>query len=146
MIDKQHLTPLAHSAQNTCFGCGPANSVGLHLEFFVAEDLTVICDTTLSNQYEGPPGCLHGGIIATLLDEIMSKANRAHGHTAVTRKLEVEYLRPIPSGAPIRLEGHLPHTDGRKLFPTARILNAHGTVLATATALFIVYDPSRHKY
>ena len=137
MIEKQNLTPLAHSAQNTCFGCGPASTVGLHLEFFVTEDRRIVCETVVSSAYEGAPGWAHGGIIATMLDEVMSKANRANGHIAVTRKLEVEYLRPVPSGQPIRLEGQLERVDGRKLFLTGRILDARGSVLATGTAVFI---------
>jgi uncharacterized protein (TIGR00369 family) len=139
------LTPLPHSAQNHCFGCGPENSVGLKLRFYLSADHTVVAVATLGNQYEGPPGYLHGGILANLLDEVMSKANRARGHIALTRKLEVEYLRPVPSTKPFRLEGSLLRVEGRKLFPTARILNAEGTVLATASALFIEFDPNRHK-
>ena len=142
----ENLSPLPHGTQNLCFGCGPANSVGLHLTFYAAPDHSIVSVVTLGNQYEGPPGYLHGGIIATMLDEVMSKANRAQGHVALTRKLEVEYLRPIPSTQPIRLEASLTRIEGRKLFPTARILNARSTVLATATALFIEYDPSRHNF
>ncbi len=65
----EKLTPFAHTAQNTCFGCGPANPGGLHLEFFLAPDRSVVCSATISNLFEGPPGCLHGGIITTLPDE-----------------------------------------------------------------------------
>ena len=39
----ENLTPMAHAAQNRCFGCGEANPVGLHLEFFLAEDHSVVC-------------------------------------------------------------------------------------------------------
>ena len=49
--------------------------------------------------FDGHPGYLHGGIIVTLLDEAMSKAVRAIGPLRMTRKMEVEYLRPVPSGA-----------------------------------------------
>ncbi|HEY9127860.1 MAG TPA: PaaI family thioesterase [Acidobacteriaceae bacterium] len=131
------LTPLYHGAQNHCFGCGQANSVGLHLNFAVAPDHTVACDAVVSDNYEGPPGYLHGGIIATLLDEAMSKANRAHGVTAMTRQMQVEYLRPVPSQMPIRIEGGVTRSEGRKHWTTARILNAEGVILAHASALFI---------
>ena len=55
------------------------------------------------NQFEGHPGFLHGGIIATLLDETMSKAVRARGLTAMTRHMEVDYKRPVPS---LRADSH----------------------------------------
>ena len=68
----QNLTPLAHAAQNRCFGCGQANGIGLHLEFFLGDDGRVVCLAAIADTYEGPPGYVHGGIIATLLDETMS--------------------------------------------------------------------------
>lgn len=134
---QDNLAPLYHGAQNHCFGCGLANPVGLRLKFSIAPDHAVICDATVSDNYEGPPGYLHGGIIATLLDEAMSKANRANGVTAMTRQMQVEYLKPVPSNEPIRIEGRVTRSEGRKHWTTAQILNAKGAILASATALFI---------
>ena len=135
------LTPLFHGAQNHCFGCGAVNEVGLRLKFSVAEAedslSTVIAHAAISDRYEGPPGYLHGGIIATLLDEAMSKANRAQGVTAMTRQMSIEYLRPVPSGTAIRIEGSVTRSEGRKHWAEARIANTEGITLASATALFI---------
>ena len=131
------LTPLFHGAQNRCFGCGQANPVGLKLEFSKSAEGAVQSDTVISDQYEGPRGCVHGGIIATLLDEAMSKANRAQGVTAMTRQMQVEYLRPVPSGAPIRIEGRVTRSEGRKHWTEASIQSSNGDRLAHATGLFI---------
>jgi uncharacterized protein (TIGR00369 family) len=133
----EKLTPMAHRAQNRCFGCGQANGTGLRLEFLLAEDGTVVCLPTIPDSFEGPAGYLHGGIIATLLDEAMSKSVRARGLTAMTRQMEVEYLRPVHSGAPIRLEGRLVRSEGRKHWSEARILNPRGHVLAEGKGLFV---------
>ncbi len=133
----EKLTPLTHKAQNRCFGCGPANPAGLHLEFLLAEDGSIVCLPTISADFEGPSGYLHGGIIATLLDETMSKSVRAVGRTAVTCQLEVEYLRPVPSATPIRLEGRVVRSEGRKHWTEAKILNARGTTLAQGKGLFV---------
>ncbi|MGO8758848.1 MAG: PaaI family thioesterase [Terracidiphilus sp.] len=129
-------TPLAHSANNHCFGCGPANSTGLRLEFFLAPDGSVVSMPVVPGAFDGHPGYLHGGIIATLLDEAMSKAVRAQGHPSVTRKLEVEYLRPVPSGAELRIEAHVVRSDHRKHWTEASIVNAEGVVLAHGKGLF----------
>jgi len=137
------LTPLYHGAQNHCFGCGQGNPVGLRLNFSVSADGVVVCDATISDNYEGPPGYLHGGIIATLLDEAMSKANRAQGVTAMTRQMEVQYLRPVPSKNPIRITGKVTRSEGRKHWAEAQIHNAEGTLLAQASALFIAVSLSR---
>ena len=133
----ENLTPMAHAAQNRCFGCGPANPAGLHLEFLLAADDSVVCLAAIPDTFEGPHGYLHGGIIATLMDETMSKAVRASGLTAMTRQMEIDYLRPVPSGAPIRMEGCVQRSEGRKHWTTARILDEKGTVLATGKGLFI---------
>jgi len=130
-------TLLTHSAQNNCFGCGQSNPVGLHLLFSQTPDHTVFCDALIPENYEGPPGYLHGGIIATLLDEAMSKANRARGVTAMTRQMQVDYLRPVPSNATIRIQGHVTRIEGRKHWAEAQILSADGKLLAQATGLFI---------
>jgi uncharacterized protein (TIGR00369 family) len=134
---QENLTPLAHAAQNRCFGCGQANPVGLHLEFFLADDGSVVSMPTVPTTYEGPPGYLHGGIIATLLDEAMSKAVRTRGTVAMTRHMEVEYLRPVRSGSPIRVEGRVMRSDGRKNWLEAKIVDEGGVVLAEAKGVFI---------
>jgi uncharacterized protein (TIGR00369 family) len=133
----EKLTPMAHIAQNRCFGCGPASTIGLHLEFLLAEDGAVVCLPTIPERYEGPPGYLHGGIIATLLDEAMSKTVRARGLKAVTGRMEIDYRRPVRSAAPIRMEGRLLRSEGRKHWTEARILDARGHVLAEAKGIFI---------
>lgn len=128
---------MAHTAQNRCFGCGAANPVGLHLEFLLAEDRSVVCFAQLADTFEGHPGYAHGGIIATLLDEAMSKAVRARGFSAMTRHLEIDYLRPVPTGKPLRFEGHVTRNEGRKHWTEAKILNAEGSLLAHGKGLFI---------
>ncbi|KAA6465074.1 PaaI family thioesterase [Acidobacteria bacterium AB60] len=133
----ENLTPLAHAAQNRCFGCGRANAVGLRLDFFLSEDKRVVCLPQVPDSYEGPPGYVHGGIIATLLDEAMSKAVRSHGLVAMTRHMEVDYRRPVKSGTPLRLEGSLTNSQGRKHWTEARILDAAGVTLATGKGLFV---------
>jgi uncharacterized protein (TIGR00369 family) len=137
----ENLTPLAHAAQNRCFGCGQANPTGLHLEFLLAEDHSVVSLPAIPDSFEGPTGHLHGGIIATLLDETMSKSIRARGFIAMTRHMEVEYLRPVPSRAQLRLEGRLTHNEGRKHWAEATILDAEGATLARGKGLFIEVRP-----
>jgi len=128
---------MAHSAQNRCFGCGPANPSGLHLEFLLAPDGSVVSMATVTDAFEGPQGYVHGGVIATLLDETMSKAVRARGLTAMTRHMEIDYKRPVPSGVPVRLEGSVVRSEGRKHWTEAAVLNADGTPLAQGKGLFI---------
>jgi uncharacterized protein (TIGR00369 family) len=135
------LTPLPHGAMNRCFGCGPENRMGLRLKFFVDSQGTVVCHTRLARRFAGPPGHAHGGIIATLLDEAMSKANRARSVTAMTRHIEVDYLRPVPLSAELTLTARHVSASGRRHHCEAQIADAAGQVLATAKAVFVAVDP-----
>jgi uncharacterized protein (TIGR00369 family) len=136
------LKPLSHGAQNHCFGCGEANTSGLRLKFFVDDHKQVVAKVRLARRFEGPPGYAHGGVIATLLDEAMSKANRLHGVVAMTRQMEIEYLRPVPLQQTITLAGRRTAHQGRKHHCEAEIIDASGTVLARGKALFIAIDRS----
>jgi uncharacterized protein (TIGR00369 family) len=140
-----NLTPLAHAASNRCFGCGPANATGLQLEFFLAPDGAVVSLPTVGDAFEGHPGFLHGGVIVTLLDEAMSKAVRATGRVAVTRNIEVDFLRPVLSGAPLRLEGRVVRSDGRKHWAESEIVDAEGKLLAQAKGLFLEITQDQKK-
>ncbi len=124
-----------------CFGCGPANPEGLHLVFTLDADArTATALVNLTRNHEGPPGHIHGGIIATLMDEAMSKLNRPLGVIAMTRHMEVDYLRPSPLGRELILQGHHVRREGRKLFHEAKLQSAEGLLLAKARGVFIVID------
>jgi acyl-CoA thioesterase FadM len=63
----------------------------------------------------------------------------------MTRQMEVDYLAPVPSGAPIRIEGRVTGHEGRKHWTEARIVKADGTELAKAKALFIAIRVRSHE-
>ncbi len=136
---------------NHCFGCGPANPQGLHLVFTTdtsnPDAITATAHLQLDRMHEGPPGHIHGGILATLFDEAMSKLNRPLNVLAMTRHMEVDYLRPAPLYQPLVLiSRHLNRptqqdgTPGRKLIHEAELQLPDCTVLARAKGLFIVID------
>ena len=139
------LMPLAHSAHNRCFGCGQANPTGLQLEFLRAADGAVVSLPVVREAFDGHPGVLHGGIIAAILDEAMSKAVRALGRPSMTRKMEVDYLSPVPSGAPLRIEGRVVRNEGRKFWTEAVIADAEEVLLARSHGLFIEIQPEAKK-
>lgn len=131
---------------NHCFGCGTANPEGLHLEFVVdaadPEAITATARVRLTRVHEGPPGYIHGGIIATLLDEAMSKLNRPLNVLAMTRSLRVDYLKPSPLETTLLLVGKHVKRDGRKVVHTAALMLEDGTVLAHGEGFFLAIDPA----
>jgi uncharacterized protein (TIGR00369 family) len=138
---RAELQPLSHGALNQCFGCGQVNNTGLRLKFFVDAEHKIVCRARIAKRFQGPPGYAHGGIIATLLDEAMSKANRQFGILAMTRQMEVDYLKPVPLSTPIVLTADYRGGEGRKHRCEAQIAAEDGTVLARGKALFISVDP-----
>ena len=134
---QEDLVPMPQSAESLCFGCSASNPVGLRLSFFLSPDRSVVAYPTVSDEFTGMRGYLHGGILATLLDEAMSKSLRAHQISALTRQMEVNYLRPVPSQRRLRLEGRLLRSEGRKHWSEARILDERGHTLAESTGLFV---------
>jgi uncharacterized protein (TIGR00369 family) len=126
-----------------CFGCAPENKTGLHLRFQEnLENGSVECEFRMPRRFEGPPGHLHGGIIATILDEAMGKLNRQKGVVAVTRHIAVDYLQPVPLATRLRVVAWSVQVEGRKHFHAAEIRTPEGDVLAQAEGIFVTVDPA----
>src|ERR1700759_4577658 len=132
-------TPTIDERANHCFGCGPANPQGLHLIFTTdtsdPEHITATAHVQLDRMHEGPPGHIHGGIVATLLDEAMSKLNRPFNVLAMTRHMEIDTPKRPPFPQPLTLIGRHHRRDGRKLFHHAELQDQSGEVLARAKGL-----------
>ncbi|CAN5214623.1 MAG: PaaI family thioesterase [Nocardioides sp.] len=97
----------------------------------------MVADHTFDNRHVGAPGIVHGGAVATVIDDLYGFALYLVGTPAVTRQLTVDYRAPVLIGVPYRLEAHLTSQEGRKLFLQASLTSLEGSVLATSTAVFI---------
>jgi hypothetical protein len=89
--------------------------------------------------YEGPPGCVHGGVIAAAFDEVLGFAQSLGGRPGMTGTLTVKYRRPTPLDTDLIFEGWVDRIEGRKIFTQGRCL-ADGVVTAEAEGLFISVD------
>lgn len=127
--------------QNHCFACGKDNPDGMRLRFYLDETAREsICRFKLPRRYQGPPGHAHGGIIATILDEAMGKVNKLRSVVALTKSMNIEYLRPVPLGKPLTVKGREQTVVGREHTNIAEIINEKGEVLARSTGIFIAVD------
>ena len=124
-----------------CFACGPKNPFGLKLSFREQDD-TYISEFTGQKQHQGYDGIMHGGIVSTLLDEIMARYIYAKGLTAVTARLEVRYLKPTPIGVPLLIKGRITKSRGRIYETAGSIELPDGTITAEGSAKVFVTDPS----
>ena len=132
--------------ENPCFGCGAANPHGMRLEFDRDDERQRVRGKfRLGPEYQGAIGFVHGGIIATVLDEVMSKVSRFSDVHTVTAELTVEYLQPVHVNEEISVEGFSTGRDGRQLHHEGEIRNAAGVLLARGRGRFVVIDPERYR-
>lgn len=130
---------LAPNAQNHCFGCGGANSVGMKLTFDLdLDERRTRGRFVLGPAYAGGAGFAHGGIIAVLLDEAMGKISKLTEERAVTAELSIDYKKPVPVDAEILVEGWQEEEKGRNRFRVGEIRDAQGALLARGRGRFVV--------
>ncbi len=122
---------------NGCFVCGRDNPHGLKLSFTFHEDLAG-CRFSIPGHFQGWQGIIHGGIVATLLDEVMAKAAHHAGYSAVTTDMSVQYKKPTPADTPLRLTGRVIDKQRRILFTEGELCDDDGILLASAQARFFI--------
>ena len=142
MAGAKPVRPAGKSSKNYCFGCGPDNDAGLRLKFHYDEARNCFLSRfRIARRFTGPPGHVHGGIIATILDEAMGKVNRLWQVTAMTREMTIEYLKPTPLNQWLTAEGRELRVRGRVHFNVGELRDDKGTVLARSRGTFIAIDP-----
>lgn len=92
---------------------------------------------------EGPPGCGHGGSIASVLDDAMGTGAWASGHRVVALNLNVSFKKFVPLESTVRVETWVDRIDGRKVFTKGHLLSGDGTVHAESEGLFLQIDFSK---
>lgn len=124
---------------------GPGNPLAAPLRVDVSAEGRVSARITLGKPYEGPPGLVHGGFIATLLDHVLARAARSAGHGGLTSSLSVRFRRPVPLGVPLVLEAELDSVDGRRATARGRLVaeDDPGTTLAEGEALLVALRADR---
>jgi acyl-coenzyme A thioesterase PaaI-like protein len=123
---------------HSCFACGTANPIGLNLHFYRSDE-SVCADIVLGKYHEGWQNMAHGGIISTLLDEVMSWTFLYFRRVFfVTRRMDIKYVRPVLIGVALTARGHLTE-EKRKPFigATAELLDDNMQILARATGEFV---------
>ncbi|NLD39489.1 MAG: PaaI family thioesterase [Desulfatiglans sp.] len=123
-----------------CFACGTANPIGLNLEFFAVGN-KVITETTLNRYHVGWSDIAHGGIISTILDEVMSWTILYIKRCFfVTRKLEIKYIKPVKIGVPLIASGSIltNSEDDKIVKATGELRDNHNSLLAKASGEFII--------
>jgi uncharacterized protein (TIGR00369 family) len=125
-----------------CFVCGELNARGLRTTIYATSSMAWT-DVTLGPDLVGWSDKAHGGILATLLDEVMGWALFEHDCWGVTAELTVRYLRPADVNRRLRVEGEVVEAS-RRLFRTrGRIFDEEGSLLATAEGRYLAAPEAR---
>lgn len=119
-----------------CFICGDKNSCGVQAKFYFngSEATTEII---AGEQFEGYKGIYHGGVISSLLDEVMIKAILANDIFAVTAEMTVKYLKPVKVGDRLKFIGKVVRDKGRLFFTEGVAQSETGDIYATATGKYV---------
>lgn len=124
--------------EDFCFGCGTENPIGLNLYFYASGDY-VCADFTPGKNYQGWENMAHGGILFTLLDEVMSWTIIYFERIFfVTRKMEIKYVKPVMVGTPLTIKGSIVDTSNKPMIKVkGEVVDEKGKILARGTGEFI---------
>ncbi|EEG76370.1 PaaI family thioesterase [Dethiobacter alkaliphilus] len=121
---------------NRCFVCGMDNPHGLRLTFqWDGEEY--FTEFYTDERYQGYNGVTHGGITATILDEVMAKHLTTRGLGVVTASMELRYRKPVPTGVKIRCVAHLVEHKRNIFKMGAKAILPDGVVAVEAAAKFV---------
>jgi acyl-coenzyme A thioesterase PaaI-like protein len=115
---------------------GRHNAVAPPLTIENRVDGVVHTDFVLGAAYEGPPGHVHGGVCALILDHVLGATAHRPGEPAVTGTLTLRYVRGTPLGQPLHAQAHVDRIDGAKTFAVGNIADEKG-VTVQAEGVFI---------
>jgi uncharacterized protein (TIGR00369 family) len=143
MNPPKSLREIPNSRNHSCFGCSPVNTSGLQMKFFTDGE-TVYPRLKVPEHLCGWSNIVHGGVLATILDEIMSwSAIHILKRIALTRSMSTEFMKPVLVGSELAAEGRVRETNGQNDAVTDGVIyDARGDACARATATFKVFSPA----
>lgn len=120
----------------TCLGCGPDAEQGYHLQVRREGD-EMVAEHVFETRHSGAPGIAHGGAVATVVDDVLGFMLYVALVPGVTRKLEVEYLKPVLIGVRYTIRAKVDEIDGRKLWFSCSCTDPEGVETFRAKGLFL---------
>lgn len=119
-----------------CFVCGPKNPIGLRLKFYF-NGKTIKTEFIPKKEHQGYLNIVHGGIISTLLDEIMVKLALAMDISAVTAQMEIRFRKALNVGEKIIVEAKILKSTKKILETYAEAVSENNVVIADAKGKLI---------
>jgi len=142
MIEAKKLRALPNRENHSCFGCSPTNPCGLQMKFFTDGD-SVFTELKVPEHTSGWKNLVHGGVITTILDEVMGwSAIFLLKRFVLTKSISVDFLKPAFVGGTVRAEGKvLDFSNGREALVGSSLFDGDGNLCARGTGTFAVFAP-----
>jgi len=139
MDKRDHYRPLPGRRGHNCFGCDPSNPHGLHMQFFAGEG-SVVTWVTVPEHLCGWKNIVHGGILATIFDEVMGRAVLYQLKClTMTKSMDIRFMKPAYTGGELRAEGRVSGLiSEREATVEAFLYNSAGELCANCTGIFAV--------
>jgi acyl-coenzyme A thioesterase PaaI-like protein len=133
----ENHSEFARSRWNKCFGCGEGNPGGLQLKF-KWDGKQSVAEFTPQESHQGWPGVVHGGLIATMLDEAAGWSALEKGIDMVTARMEVLFRNPARIGVPLIISGTITRENTKRFEAYSDIRTKDGTVIAECNSVYII--------
>lgn len=119
---------------DNCFVCGRRNPRGLYMVFYDDGENEVFSEYTVGEDYQGYPGIVHGGVVASMLDEVVARVAMIGDphHFMLSVKLQVKYRHAVPTSTPLKVVGRIVKLRGRLGRAVGQVLLPDGQVAAEA--------------
>lgn len=129
-----------------CFVCGEKNDFGLHANFYETDANELVALIKPSDQHQGYPGRMHGGIAATILDETIARSicnGKNEQLWGVTLELKTRFRKPVPLGQELKVVGRVTSEGSRSFEGTAEIVLPNGEIAVSAEGKYLKVEINR---
>ncbi len=122
---------------NYCFVCSKINPKGIHLEIECSKGIA-LAKFSIEREYEGYPGIVHGGILASILDDVMGNIKFNEGYIAYTCELNIKYLKKCKIGENLFAKAWVKNSSHRIFETEGEITGYNGVLRVKAEAKYFI--------
>jgi acyl-coenzyme A thioesterase PaaI-like protein len=133
VLKKQHISKM-------CFVCGEKNDFGLHANFYETDANELVAIINPSEQHQGYPGRMHGGLATTILDETIARSigiGKDEQIWGVTLELKTKFRKPVPLGQELKIVGRVTNEGNRSFEGTGEIILPNGEIAVSAEGKYL---------
>ncbi len=146
MDSEKDCRRLPNSKMHNCFGCSPVNPSGLQMKFYT-DDSSVFSQIKVPENLCGWDNLVHGGVLSTILDEIMSwAAIYLLKRVTLTKSMTIDFLKPVYIDHPLKAEGNVLEIKNKhEALMEGSLSDNNGTICARSTAKIAIFSPAVAK-